>query len=178
MSKKYLAPQKKKAKKQVRLIQSKDLKADGLMDTAKWLIDRLSFKKREPGLLSPKARELLERIKDEPINSLLIVRTPISSYINKALQLLSGGTWESAVKKANYDQLFHLALLINGKYTLEKNEVPSLTQGSPIQSNSQTMQISGPSQLTIGQLINNTLQKIGAARFSNYDAKNLNCQDF
>lgn len=62
------------------------------MDSAKWLFDHLSFKKREAGVLPPISTELLAKIRNEPIHSLLIVRTPIES-INQTLQLVSGGTW-------------------------------------------------------------------------------------
>ena len=106
----------KKAKRQVHLINSRskhlaiqneshlasNIKGDGIFDVAKSLIDRFSFKKREDGKLPPKARELLDRIQDEPIQSLVIVRTPISSAINSALQFISGGTWQNAI---SYDKL-------------------------------------------------------------------------
>ena len=76
----------KKAERQVHLINS--LEGDGILDTFKTIADRLTFKKRENGVLPPSSRNLLARIKDEPIQSLVIVRTPISSYINSALQML------------------------------------------------------------------------------------------
>ena len=55
------------------------------------------LKKRTAGLLPPKSRQLLSKIRDETITSLVVVRTPIESYINKTLQFVSGGTWQNAV---------------------------------------------------------------------------------
>lgn len=137
------------------------------------------FKKRQAGLLPPKSRELLSRVKDEPITSMIVVRTPIESYINKTLQLVSGGQWQDAVAQTGYDTLFHLSLYINNKYVFHKIEVTTLAQENPIKSDSQTMNV--PLQgtnLTIGQLVENTKNYMGLERFTNYDPKSENCQDF
>ena len=90
--------------------------------------DRLSFKTREAGKLPPRSRELLARIQNERITALTVVRTPIESYLNKALQFISGGTWQDAVRSQNYDKLFHLSLFINGRYVFHKIEVTTLAQ--------------------------------------------------
>jgi hypothetical protein len=61
-----------------------------------------------------------------------------------------------------------LSLFINGKYTLHKIETTTKAEGSQIKSESQTMSLNPPS-ITIGQLIDNTLQKIGPQRFTKYN---------
>lgn len=151
---------------------------EGIAESAKWIADRLSFKKRQAGVLPPRSRELLATVGQEPINSLTIVRAPIESYINKALQLISGGTWEDAVRKAGYDKLFHLGLLINGKYMLHKIETTTLERAPPMKAGSETMPVAVPRQLSIGTLIENTLRQIGPQRFTEYNPVSQNCQDF
>lgn len=166
-----------KAKRQVRLINAYETKGDGFFDSARRLLDRLSFKKREAGVLPPQSRELLARIRNEPIVSLVIVRTPIESFINQALQFISGGTWQDAVRKTGYDKIFHLSLFINNKYTLHKIEVATLAEGNPIKPTSQTMPIT-PNSESIGELIDTTLRTVGGSRFSEYNPVSQNCQDF
>jgi hypothetical protein len=140
------------------------------------LQDRLSFKKREAGVLPPQSRALLDRIKDEVITNMVIVRTPIESYINFVLGAVSLGAWQNAVKSAGYDKLFHLSLYIQTKqsgirgYTLHKIETTTLAQDNPIKGRFGT--------ITMGQLIEKTRQYMGADRFTNYHPATENCQDF
>lgn len=133
---------------------------------------------RTPGLLPPSARRLLEQIGDLPITTMQIIRTPIESYINKALNLLSLNKWDQVVKNIGYDQLFHLTLFINNKYVFEKNEVINLAQSNPIKSNiSETMNVNFK-PTTIGQLIEDTRKLMGDQLFTSYNAKTNNCQNF
>ena len=76
------------------------------------LADRLSFKKRAEGKLPPKSRDLLAKVGSETITSIKVVRTPIESYIDRTLSIVSLGNWRNAVKNAGYDKLFHLSLII------------------------------------------------------------------
>lgn len=149
----------------------------GVMDFIKSAVDRLSFKKREAGILPPKSRELLAQIQNEPIVSLTVVRTPIESYINRTLQLVSGGAWQNAIKQAGYDKLFHLSLFINNQYVLHKIETTTLARENPIKAESQTMPVNGPFP-TIGELVEKTKTAMGPQRFTNYDPATENCQDF
>jgi len=142
--------------------------------------DKLSFKKREAGKLPPKSRALLEKVKDEPITSLVVVRTPIESWINKTLQLISGGNWENAVKSTGYDKLFHLSLWINNKYLLHKIETTTLANDtSPVKADSQTMVVNlGNRLITIGELVERTKTEMGPEKFTAYNPATENCQDF
>lgn len=151
---------------------------EGIVDNIVSFASRFIPKKRTAGLLPPKSRQLLEEVKNEQISSMVVIRTPIESWINKALQTISLGSWQNAVKQYGYDSLFHLSVWINNKYVLHKIEATTLARDTnPIKQDSQTMVVNGPFP-TIGELIQNTLTKIGPERFSNYDPKNLNCQDF
>lgn len=154
-----------------------------ILDTAVGIIksvaDRLSLKKREAGKLPPKSRNLLAKVGGEPITKMVLVRTPIESYINRTLGLVSLGSWQSAVQKSGYDKLFHLSAFINDKYVLHKIEVTTLAQENPIKPESETMDVNllGKS-ITIQQLIDTTRNAMGDQKFTDYDPIRNNCQVF
>jgi len=134
--------------------------------------------KRADGVLPPSARDLLDKVKDEVITSIKVVRTPLSSAVRTALNWLSMGTYEKAVKDASYDSMMHLAMFINGKYQLDKQAVIVFARKNPVKRESETMDISVHEGLTIGALIDNTRKGMGNKRFTGYDARKNNCQDF
>lgn len=174
-----------KAKKQKRLLENLE-EGSGLKENIEKFVKTASFSKRKAGLLPPKSRALLEQIKDETISSLEIVRTPIESYINKTLNVVSLGAWDQAVKSTGYDKLFHLSLFINRKYVFHKIEVTTLARENPIKSDSQVMDVSNVLSkisstgipLSIGQMIENTKKFMGDEKFTSYDPVANNCQDF
>jgi hypothetical protein len=176
-----------KAKRQKRLLES--LEGAGFKENVdKFLqtIKNVSFSKRKAGLLPPKSRKLLEEIKDETITSLEIVRTPIESYINKTLSLVSLGSWNNAIRSSGYDKLFHLSLFINKKYVFHKIEVTTLARENPIKKDSEVMDASNVLvkisntgiPLSINTMIENTKKFMGDEKFTSYDPVNNNCQDF
>lgn len=132
---------------------------------------------RDPTILPPSARKLLEQIGNEPITSIEIVRTPLSSFTRGFLNLISLGQFDKISKKS-YDQIFHLSLWINGKYNLEKNEVIQFNQKNPKEAKSEVKSVSNiPQGLTFQTLIDKTKARMGA-NFGPYDAQFNNCQDF
>jgi hypothetical protein len=134
------------------------------------------FNKRQSGLYPPKMRKLLGEVGTEMITSLTVFRKPVESTVTKLLQLLSLGTYEDAVKNSNFDSMFHLALIINGVYTLDKQSVVSFSRTVP--SGGEFRQVNLPSNITIQQLVDNTKVKMGNQQFSNYNAVTNNCQVF
>lgn len=149
----------------------------GIFDFFKKGIERIAPLRKE-GILPPRSRAVLEKIKDEQINSIIVVRTPIHSMISKALNVISLGKFNEVVKRLGYDKLFHLSLFINGKYIFHKIEVPTLEEGNPVKSNSQVMPVQITRTLNIGQFIDTTRQYMGDTKFSNYNAATNNCQVF
>ena len=77
---------------------------------------------RDRGNFPPSARSILQKVGNESITSLKIVRTPLSNTVKDILNVISLGKFQKIYEKY-YDKLFHISLLINNKYNLEKNEV-------------------------------------------------------
>jgi hypothetical protein len=130
---------------------------------------------RDNGRLPPTVRNMIDKIGNDKITSLTLFRTPIT--VSKILNYISRGEFNNILKKQGYDNAFHLAVLINGKYVLDKQEVIHLENGS-IPNQAETLPIEiGNSDLTINDLLENTKNKMGSD-FTPYSAKNNNCQDF
>lgn len=132
---------------------------------------------RDPTILPPDGRRLLEQIGNEEIKSIKIVRTPLSSFSKTFLNIISLGQFDK-ISKTFYDEIFHLSLWINDKYNLEKNAVIAFNQKNPIEPNSEIKQVSViPTGLTFQTLIDKTKARMGK-KFGTYDAGQNNCQDF
>lgn len=133
---------------------------------------------RDPGKLEPSGRQLLSEVGNEEIKTIDIVRTPLSSFTKTFLNVISLGQFDKISKKY-FDEMFHLSLWINGKYNLEKNEVVKFNRSNPKEAKSEIKNIAViPPAITIQQLIDNTIKRMGPDNFSNYDAEKLNCQNF
>jgi hypothetical protein len=129
--------------------------------------------------MPPLMRSILEEIGNDKITSMKIVRTPIESFVKTLMNIISLGQFESAVKKNHYDSMFHLALLINGKYTLDKQEVLKLVKGSPVKKTSETMDIDlQGKEITFNELLEKTREVMGPRNFTNYSSRKNNCQNF
>ena len=110
-----------------------------------------------------------------------INRKPISSMINKVLNVFSWGQFQDNLDKTPYDKLFHLSLdirLTNGKtIKIEKNERITITQIYNIDNNSNNdLNISLPN-ITLNEFINNGYKQMGS-NFFTYSGSSNNCQNF
>ena len=133
---------------------------------------------REPTTNPPAVRKILQSIGNEKVESLQLVRTPLSKISRFLLNIATFGQLESKLKESNIDDLFHLSLFINGKYVLEKNEVIKLTRNAnEVKDNSQTLVVPVSSNLTINEMIENTQKQMGD-RYAPYDAVTNNCSVF
>lgn len=146
---------------------------------ARSVASQFSFKRRA-GVYPPHVRLILEKRGSDTVKSLRIVRTPISTIVEKGVQWLSLGTFEPALKSLGYDKAMHLALEINGEYTLDKREVVTLVEKLVYssQKHAETMDVPVNKELTLQQLFDNTRKQMGDKKFSNYSASKNNCQDF
>lgn len=133
---------------------------------------------RDPTINPPPVRKILEQIGNEKVESLQLVRTPLSKISRFLLNIASFGQLESKLKESNIDDLFHLSLFINGKYVLEKNEVIKLNRNpNEVKENSQTLVVPVSSNLTINEMVENTRKRMGS-NYAPYDAVTNNCSIF
>ena len=133
---------------------------------------------RDPTINPPAVRKILSQIGNEKVESLQLVRTPLSKISRFLLNIASFGQLESKLKETGIDDLFHLSLLINGKYELDKQEVIKLVRNAnAVKENSQTLVIPVSSNLTINEMIENTQRQMGS-NYAPYDAKTNNCSVF
>ena len=78
----------------------------------------------------------------------------------------------------NYNHLFHLKVIINNKYSIEKESTIKFTLNSHVPNNSETREVKNiPHNLTISKLCQNCMDLMGKSMFS-YNAKQNNCQVF
>jgi len=125
---------------------------------------------RDPGKLSPKVRQLIEKVGEEKINSIILFRRPISlSKFAKFVGVLKG---------TSYDDLMHLGMIINKKYLLDKQDVIHF-EPSGVPSDAEKLEVSlDGKEITINELLEKTRKRMGNSDFTSYSSKNNNCQDF
>jgi hypothetical protein len=121
------------------------------------------------------------RIKDKQIKHIMIVRSPVKKGIVKMLNIMSLGMLDKVTKKLGYDKLWHLAIKIQlmdgGDQRVEKNQNISI---KPYVELADTEEFNVPvnKKITVGELFNNALRRLGPKAFYEYDAFNYNCQHF
>jgi hypothetical protein len=127
--------------------------------------------------LSPQVNAFLNANGNKIINSIEIVRNPVSSLITGTLDVLSMGK----VSALPYDKLFHLQMHIilddGTTFCLEKNAQITISRAVKT-SQSQSMPVSQiPPNLTLNQFIENAKNYAGN-RFIPYHSQGANCQNF
>ena len=98
------------------------------------------------------------------------------------MNFISGGEFGERVKKADYDELFHLFAVITleggKKIMTEKNEVIIISESIPARSEkAEYRQVASVPSITLEQLFANNKAKMGDKYFT-YSAKDNNCQDY
>ena len=125
--------------------------------------------------IPPRFDFFVNKYKNEIIDRMIIVRTPVNAIITNLFKVLS---------TVPYDKLFHLQLHIifkNGKTVMiEKNEKLNSDVHPRINKDSEQYEIDPsfiPDNRSLGSLIHNTEQFMGD-KFIQYSASSSNCQDF
>lgn len=117
----------------------------------------------------------------EPIHSIQIVRVPVNGMIQRLANWISKGELEKYKTELNYDDFFHLYLVINDQYRLERNETVTIFKDSSFRSvspsNKMRVEISRLRARTLKELLNNAAERYGKT-FWRYNIKTLNCQVF
>ena len=119
------------------------------------------------------------------IEKLVVMRTPLQSFVDKALKLISFGKFNP--KKYGFDELFHTGLLVSvvcpdatkKVVVIEKNEVLNISTKFKINAKSQKMDIATPAKFkTLREFMDKAEQSVSPKVFYQYDPFKNNCQDF
>jgi hypothetical protein len=112
----------------------------------------------------------------EQVESIEMGRQPIESAISLAMQVISKGEFLRTQEKKGYDAFFHLFLIINGKYRLEKNQTVNVVTDYQQKENEERISL-GSTSGTIDDFIAKAVDKMGESNFwQNYDPLKQNCQ--
>jgi hypothetical protein len=128
-----------------------------------------------------KVQAIIDEVGNEQIKSIVIERTPVSETIKTAINVISQGEFNKQLKDKNYDELFHLRLIIHtdkNKFSIEKNENINMDMNPSMTSNGESKTIFINKHITLNEMIKNAVDKVGEKLFYTYNGVSNNCQDF
>lgn len=149
------------------------------VDLREKVVEQVASITAKPTKVSAKVRGILKTMGDKPIVSAEVVRSPVQSIVQQAINFVSGGEFKKAIADKPYDDIFHLMIVLTledgKKYSLEKNAIITLrpTKGR----SGESMSVSVPSGLTLNKALEKTSEVMGDL-YATYSAKSNNCQDF
>ena len=127
-----------------------------------------------------RVNQLLKAKGDMRIIKYDICREPIDSKIKSLANTLTGGKFDKTQKKNNYDDIFHLYLVMtfeDGKViSIEKNEVVVVSNHKPSREGD-CKSVNLIHKTTLNKIIP-ALEKKHGQNFYRYDARTFNCQNF
>ena len=130
----------------------------------------------------PKDRTLLIQYGEFYITQITLGRASIHEMLDKALQLLSLGTWNDLKKQYNYHRMYHLHMLIqlsnNNIVRVEKNAVVSISNTFKIENDAEFYHVAVSTQCTLNPFFNKTIETIGLKQFFVYSPFSENCHRF
>jgi hypothetical protein len=127
----------------------------------------------------PEVRDFLDKHGEEKITSIKVGRTPLSGVVKNVLNIISLGALKKAIRKAGIDSIYHLYLIINNKYRLEKNQVISFSNYRPQGKDEQVVDVPFDKDITIQEFVDNAIKGMGKLDYFTYGAfGNRNCQGF
>ena len=128
------------------------------------------------------SRSTLEKYGSGIVTHLVAKRTPIVQMLNTVLNLISLGQFNKSKKEYGFDKLYHLALIatVNNKsIVVEKNEVINISTSYSMNDKTESIEIPlNGRQITLQEMMDNTLKRVGKEQFFLYDPFSRNCQDF
>ena len=134
---------------------------------------------------SNKIKSILKKHGDKKILAIRIGRRPINSKVERAFNLISLGKWEENRKKYYYDTLFHLFLVLNLEdgtiISFEKNSIVTMNEndGRCSMKEVECLELPYPANsITLDELVNKPLERIGKEKYFVYEAFKQNCQIF
>lgn len=132
----------------------------------------------------PYVRDLIAKYGDRVIDRISVCRKPLNSNLTTLINVVSLGQVNSQLKKLNYDDLFHLFMIIRiddgTTLLLQKDEVVDMymvTQTINVKGGSCIMIDLKDKQIKLGDFINKTVRDVGPSIYL-YDGQDNNCQVF
>ena len=130
-----------------------------------------------------KSQKIFEKYKSNIIKKIEVYREPIQKNIQTFFNLISLGKYNEAKKNGNYDDLYHLYMILtldnNKKVLIEKNENVYIRDEYDKNPDTEKIDIDLDNKnIDLDTLLYNTEKSIGKFKFYQYNAKTNNCQDF
>jgi hypothetical protein len=132
------------------------------------------------GHVPKRFRNFLKKHGNEKIHSIEMYRAPLDNVTNGLLNVVSLGQWGKIKEMGGHDTLFHVGIVLNGKYTMEKLEKLEAREGTDVLKNPEVTvyPVAVHKDLTINDMVAACAKRMGD-RFITYDALGgNNCQDF
>jgi hypothetical protein len=157
-------------------------KGDGLTDIVKSGYRRVKdVLKGTRKHLPPSVRDYLAKYGTQQVIGMSVNRTPVFGIIQNTINVLSLGNWNKNKKKLNYDDVYHLYLLVtirNGKtFRIEKNHVENMYETT--EEGKDHINVHVPKGITLNDLFINGEKAAGSPeKFHVYDSIHQNCQRY
>lgn len=151
----------------------KKLKGEGLFDI---------FRPRDH--YNNTSRKTLETFGDYTITNITLSRAPVKQFLRKAMDLITFGKFEEALRKYGHDRIFHLSAVVDvakdgfhKRIVIEKNAVININPGFTSERDAEFVNVPVPTGLTLREMMENTQKYMGSHYFY-YDPFENNCQHF
>jgi len=143
--------------------------ASSVVDTVKAGFDWLL------GYETTRFKAFLKSHGEEEITSMKVIRVPLSKAIGLGMDLLTAGAFGKAKSKLSVDNFFHLAVVINGKHVIEKNETVNYRAYSKA-AGEEDMEVPLKGSMTINDLIKDASKGREKIFWGEYSPLGNNCQ--
>ena len=134
------------------------------------------------GNLTPSSAEMYKKKKNAKVTSIQLFRRPVEDALTGVMDLFTGNAVSKYFKSTSHDKLFHLGLIINGKWLYHKQAniaIESMPNGFRKGKKIELKPVTGfSSDLTFKDMYRRTREKVGEKKFYEYDSFKNNCQDF
>ena len=132
------------------------------------------------GDLTLSTDEVLTKHGCDIIYDMTLLRSPLPTHMNDALDMVSSGEFTRLKKKYNFDEVFHSAIKVNSTILIEKNAHGinvAMYKPYPAQEEVVVSRLFGKPDMTIKNLLGRTKDVMGD-KFYTYNAFGNNCQLF
>ena len=135
--------------------------------------------------LLPSAQQIVEQYGNDPITSMVIMRTPLGKTLTAIANALTWGQLYANMRSNNIDDYFHLQLFVKVKgewISIEKESTVKVSkkdlEATKRAKKGEILPVGFPPSLTINTLLGKTQSAMGEQKFFGYSAKDNNCAVF